>query len=262
MLPPGGEGEVKVTLTPKGNHQDILKRIVVVSNDPKQPRFTLTMKGKLLVDVRAEPGNLNLPDIKPGEPAALRFALRITDPATTTIESIEVEDQDNFTIHPLPAEAGVANYELRFRGSKTIGNFGTRVEVRTTGPHTPELNIPVRAAVASNLRYAKRMHFPLRDDAFLARQIRVSTRDGTAPQIKKVEDPAKLLVLEIREPVDGSVTIDARVDQAAYQALDEAQRKQPRTLTIHTNDPDEPRVEITYSLGTTTAGARVRPEPR
>ena len=253
MLPPGGEGEVKVTLTPKGNHEEIIKRIVVISNDPKQPRFTLTMQGKLLVDLRAEPGNLNLTEIKPGEPAAVSFSLKITDPETTTIESVVVEDQENFEVHPIEPEAdGQPRYELRFRGSKTVGNFGTRVEVNTTAPNTPRLNIPVRAAVVSNLRYSKRVHFTRRDQGFYSPNIRISTRDGVPPKITKVEDPEGLLALEILEPVGATVTIQANVDRGKYEALAEGERNKSRKLTVHTNDPHEPKLEITYTI----AGAK------
>jgi len=260
VLPPGGEGEVKVTLTPKGNHEDIIKRIVVVSNDPKQPRFTLTMKGKLQVDLRAEPHSLNLPEIEPGEPATIGFSLTISDPSTTKIESVELEDRENFELRALPVETeGVVPYELRFLGSKTVGSFGSRVQVKTTGKHTPELNIPIRAAVVSNLRYSKRVHFAKREQEFLARQIRFSTRDGVAPKIKKVEDPDGLLTIEIGEPVNGSVTLDASVDAAKYEALDEGERRKPRKLIVHTDDRHEPKVEISYTVGVAATPTRARP---
>ena len=254
MLPPGGEGEVEVTLKPKGNHEEIVKRIIVISNDPKQPRFTLTMQGKLLVDLRAEPGNLNIPEVKPGETAAVSFKLAITDPETTKIESVVVEDQEHFEVKPLEPEAdGQPRYELRFRGSKEVGSFGTRVEVNSTAPHMPRLNIPVRAGVVSNLRYSKRLHLSRRGEGFYSPNIRISTRDGVAPKVTKVEDPAGLLALEILEPVGATVTIQAQVDIAKFEALAEHERRKARVLTVHTNDPDEPRVEITYSIaGTVT----------
>lgn len=257
MLPPGGEGEIKVTLTAKGNHEDILKRIVVVSNDPKQPRFTLTIQGKLLVDLRAEPRHLNMPEIKPGEPASVSFTLKISNPETTTIESVAVEDRDNFELRPLEPEAdGQPRYQLHFRGSKKIGNYGTRVEVNSTSAHTPRLNIPVRAAVVSNLRYSKRLHFTRRDQGFYSPHLRISARDGVAPKISKVEDPAGLLTIEVREPVGATVTIVAQVEPDKYEALAEGERNKPHKLIVHTNDPHEPKLEVTYTI------VAAKPAPR
>lgn len=247
---------MKVTLTPKGNHEEISKHINVISNDPKQPRFTLTLKGKLLVDIRAEPGNLNLPEIEPGEPATLSFSLKIADPETTKIESVVVEDQENFELRPLDAEAdGQPRYELRFRGSKTVANFGTRVEVNSTSTHTPRLNIPVRATVVSNLRYSKRLHFTRREQGFYSPNIRITAHDKVPAKIGKIEDPEGLLALEILDPVGATVTIKANVDVAKYEALAEGERSKPRKLTVHTNDPHEPRIEITYTI----AGPKARP---
>jgi hypothetical protein len=257
VLPPGGEGEVQVTLTPKGGQEDIVKHIKVVSNDPAQPRFVLTLKGKLHVDVRADPSYLNLPQLAPGETSKLSFALSLSDPAATKIESVELEDTEHFSLRPLPVEGdGPTYYEVEFRGSKTIGSFATRVEVQTTGAHTPRLDIPVRATVSSNLQYSKRLHFPRRGDEFLPRQIRVSTRDGVTPKLEKVEDPDKLLIIEIREPVDGKITIDLGVDIAKFEALDEAEKKKTRVLTIHSNDPHEPRAEVSYTIGAMPGRAR------
>lgn len=257
MLPPGGEGEVKVTLTPKGNQEEIVKHIKVLSNDPEQPRFTLTMKGKLLVDVRADPSYLNFPHLGPGETGKLTLAVQVTDPAATTIESVKLEDQEHFTLKALPVDTeGLHYYEVGFRGSKALGSFATRVEVQTSGSHTPRLDVPIRATVASNLQYSKRLHFPLRNEEYLPRQIRISTRDGVTPKIKKVEDPDKLLIIEIREPADGKVTIDLRVDQAKFAALDEAERNKTRTLIIHSDDPQEPKAEVNYTIGATPARVR------
>lgn len=259
MLPPGGEGEVKVTLTPKNNQEDIVKQIVVVTNDPNQPRFTLTMKGKLLVELRATPANLSFGDLRIGADATVEFGLSIRDPEATRLESVSVEDQANYQLRPLgPGPEGQLRYELRFRGSETIGKFGSRVEVRTNGP---ELNIPIRATVVSNLRYASRIQFVDKDGVFAPRQLRISTRDGVAPTITKIEDPAGLLTLERIEGEgkgEGKVlVIDARLDPAKFAALDEAQRRKQHTLTLHTNDPDEPRAEIIYSIRTPAIQARV-----
>jgi hypothetical protein len=250
VLPPGGEGEVEVTLTPRGSQEHIVKRIVVVSNDPEQPRFVLTMQGKLHVDVRTEPANLVIPEVAPGHEATLSFAVVLSDPNTTAIESVVVEDQDNFELRPLAAEAaGQQRYELRLRSGKGVGSYGTRVEIKTTGRHTPELNVPVRASVVSNLRYAKRIHFMQQDGAFGPRQVRISTRDGTAPTIAKVEDPDGLLDFEILPAKGATVSIEARLDEAKLAALDERERGRLRTLIVHTDDPDEPRVEIMYKIG-------------
>ena len=92
MIPPGGEGEIKVTLRPKGTHTTITKDIVVHSNDPEQPRFTLTMKGTLLIDMTAQPASVGLSNLAPGQREADSFSVLPSEGSTATIVSAEIED--------------------------------------------------------------------------------------------------------------------------------------------------------------------------
>ena len=132
MIPPGGEGEIQVTLRPKGGHTEITKDIIVLSNDPEQPRFTLTMKGTLLVDMIAQPVTVGLHDLPPGEAGTETFSLRPTEGSTATIESVRVEDATLFSLREIEAEAGaLATYELRFAGRKEVGVSATRIVVET-----------------------------------------------------------------------------------------------------------------------------------
>ncbi|MCA9682822.1 MAG: hypothetical protein KC431_07470 [Myxococcales bacterium] len=251
MIPPGGEGEIKVTLTPKNGQESIIKHINVLSDDPAQPRFTLTMQGKMRVDLRALPANIQIRDLQPGAEGKARFEVHITDPRLTEIISVEVEDKKNFAIEPLPGtdETGIKHfYELRFFGQKEIGSIGSRVEIATTSPDTPQLFIPIRATVASNLRYAKRVQFVRRNGKIQQRPIRISTRDGKDPEIGKVEDPDGLLKLSVGKPDRGAVVIAASVDEEKLAGLDEAAQRALHELVVHTGDPDEPELHITYAV--------------
>lgn len=246
MIPPGGEGEIKVTLRPKGRHTEITKNIVVHSNDPDQPRFTLTMKGTLLVDVMAQPNAVNIRDLAPGKPGTDTFSLQHSEGSTAEILSVEVEDEDNFSLREIETEPeAIATYEVRFKGRKELGVSSTRVVVKTSGENTPELTIPVRASVALNLRYAKQFRFTRRDGKLLDRTIRISSRRGDAPKISKVEDPDGLLDIEVLEAQGPMASIRMRVLEDQLVAIDVGT---PHTLIVHTNDRDEPKIELEYRI--------------
>lgn len=256
MIPPGGEGEIKVTLRPKGGHIEITKNIVVISNDPEQPRFTLTMKGSLLVDMIAQPASLAIFDLAPGKPGTDSFSLQQTEGSTAAVESVRVEDTNSFSIRELETEPGaLATYEIRFKGRENVGVSSTNVVVETTGENTPELTIPVRASAALNLRYPKRFGFAWRGGELQERTIRISTRRGDAPKIKKVVDPDDLLDIEVLEPQGPMTSIRMRVreDQVA-----KANEDVPHTLVVHTNDPDEPRLELEYRVMAQQAPQRMK----
>lgn len=251
MIPPGGEGEIKVTLRPKGTHTEIAKNIVVVSNDPEQPRFTLTMKGTLLIDVVAQPATVALRDLAPGKPGTQTVSLQRTEGSTATVQSVRVEDSERFSVREIEAEAGaLATYEVRFEGAKDVGTTATTLVVTTTGENTPELTIPVRASVAFNLRYPRRFGFSWHEGAWRERTIRISTRRGDAPRIDEVEDPDDLLEVEVLEPEGPITAIRMRVREGKPSKGDQGVL---HPLYVHTNDPDEPRLKLEY---------RVAPRPK
>ena len=246
MIPPGGEGKIKVTLRPKGQHTQITKDIVVLSNDPEQPRFTLTMKGSLLVDVIAQPATLMLRDLAPGEPGTETFSLLPTEGSTATVESIRIEDTDLFSVRAIETAPGaLATYEVGFKGRKEVGASTTSIIVATTGDNTPELKIPVHASVAFNLRYPKRISFTRRNGKPLEQTVRITTRRGDAPKIGKVEDPAGLLDIEVLEPEGPTTSIRLRVREGELTKQGDGM---PHTLIVHTDDPDEPRLELEYRV--------------
>jgi hypothetical protein len=258
VIPPGGEGKIKVTLRPKGQHTEITKNIIVLSNDPEQPRFTLTMKGSLLVDVIAEPVTLMLRDLAPGKPGTESFSLLLTEGSTATVESIRIEDTELFSIREIETAPGaLATYEVGFEGRKEVGASTTSIIVATTGENTPELKIPVHATVAFNLRYPKRFGFTRRDGKPLEQTVRITTRRGDAPKLGKVEDPDGLLDIEVLEPEGPTTSIRVRVREDEPTKQDDGA---PHRLIVHTDDPDEPRLELEYRV-TAAVAARQKKLP-
>lgn len=260
MIPPGGEGEIKVTLRPKGQHTEITKNIFVLSNDPEQPRFTLTMKGSLLVDVIAQPVTVRLPDLAPGERGTETVSLLPTAGSKATIASIRIEDTDLFSIREIETAPGaLATYEVGFAGRKEVGVRATSIIVATTGENTPELKIPVHASVAFNLRYPKRFAFTRRDGKPLEQLVRITTRRGDAPKIGKVEDPDGLLDIEVLAPEGPTTSLRVRVREDGSTKHADGVR---HTLIVHTDDPDEPRLELEYRVNPPAAARQKKLPPR
>ena len=253
MVPPGGECEIKVTLHPKGGHTKIEKNVVVLSNDPEQPRFNLTMKGTLLVDMEAVPPSVQMMNLAPGEAGVASLSVERKKDSDATVKSVRVEDTTRFSIREVETRSGaLATYEVRFAGRK-VGTTTTKVVIETTGEHTPRLEIPVRAVAAHNLIYPKRVILTRRGDGPFEKNVRISTRRGDPPKIRKVEDPDGLLDIEVLEPDGPSVDIRLRVRESATAELDE---RAVHELIVHTNDRDEPKLALEYNLRIASAPSR------
>lgn len=225
-----------------------MKRITVISDDPDTPRFALTMKGKLVLDVKATPPNLIFRDVGPKQSASLTFELELRDPKAHAIESVIVEDEELFSIERLsPAGENPARYELSYAGRKTVGRDRSTVRVETSSPDLPELTLPVTATVSSDLRYSKRVHFMRKNGVLLGQTIRITNRKGDAPKIEKVEDPDGLLELEILPAKGAQAQIEAHVNEDELAKLEDAPRAR-HELIVHTDHEVESRIELEYMI--------------
>jgi len=111
----------------------------------------------------------------------------------------------------------------------------------------------VRASAVTNLVYPKRVNLTRRGDGPFEHTLRVSSRRGDPPKIGKVEDPDGLLDIEVLAPEGPTVAIRLRVRDGATAKVDE---KAKHELRVHTDDPDEPKIEIEYTLKTAPAASR------
>ncbi len=260
MIPPGGEGEIKVTLTPKGNHPEISKKIVVETNDPDEPRFTLTMQGKLSWDLVADPAIVAIRDLPLNTPGTATFALKLAEDTTAKIQSVTIVDPDKFELRRVDGTAdGNATYEVRYEGRDSIGTDSTRIVVKTTGENTPELFVAVQASAALNLRYANKVRFSYRDGELQERVVRITARQGDAPKIKKVEDPDGLLEIEVLEPQGQMANVRLVVKQDKLAALGTDARSGMHPLIVHTSDKQEPKLELQYSVAPAPKGPAAKP---
>lgn len=267
MIPPGGEGQIKVTLHPKGRATHIKKSVTVMSDDPETPNFSLTLEGRLLVDVVVTPTSLRIPDLRKGEAGSVEFKLSRPDGSSAKVTSVTVEDGENFRVEAVEGKgAGTAGsskdakdveYRVHFSGRKSIGISHTRIRVTTDGENTPEVFIPVRAEVAKNLRYIKQLRFARRNGEIQDRHIHISSRHGDAPKIESVKDPDGLLEFEVEEAEGPRVSIAVRVRKAALEALPEAQRLAPHQLHVRTDDAEEPELVFTYRIAPESKDAGV-----
>ncbi|PRQ04982.1 hypothetical protein ENSA7_49150 [Enhygromyxa salina] len=259
-IPPGGEGEIKVTLRPRGSHAQIIKRIVVHTDDPVQPAFTLTMMGELLVDVEAAPASVNLREIRVGSRGTGTFDLKLSETTDAKIVSVTLEDTKNFALRRTAGELeGDSSYEVEFRGARQVGTVSTTIEVVTTGEITPKLSIRVSATAVLNLRYQKNIRFTRRAGQLQSRVLRISSREGEAPKIKKVQDPDGLLEIEVLDPQGAMASIRAAVNEAKYAALDDEAKLGVHELIVLTSDEDEPRLELEYQITPESSVPRAGP---
>jgi hypothetical protein len=203
------------------------------------------MSGEVVVDVKMTPKRVNMGELRKGEKATGKFDLEVTEKDETKIASVTIEDERFSLKRTSGNDTEGGSFEVEFRGEKELGRIRSEVIVATTGETPAEFSIPVSVNVVANLRYTQRLRFTKRKGEYRPRNLDISMRSGERVEVKKIKDPAGLLKWTVEETTNGRARVHIEVDEAK---LGEGAIGQKNTLTVHTNDREQPKVEIEYTI--------------
>ncbi len=216
-----------------------------MSNDPDNPRVSLSIEGEIVVDVAVKPSPLLFGERRKRDKAEKEFFVTVNEPEKIKITSVTIKDE-RFVVARKSKDNENDNlkYELKFLGSDKLGHISANIDIAFEGSESSSVSIPVRVHVIGDLRYSKNIYFLKRDGEFKSREVILSTRSGNSVKIKGVEDPDKQLKLEIVKAVGPRVTVRAEV------ADPDGTYKKPshHKFYILTSDQDEPKAEIGYTI--------------
>jgi hypothetical protein len=146
-LAPGEESTLKVTYRSGSSRNRVVKRVYVSSNDPVEPRVTLTIEGEVLTEVNIVPRGVYAGTIKVGQ-AERRF-VEITPESPQQFKILSVESNNSLVRvgDPIPLGEDRPGYKLPIDiGPITEpGRTRAKVKVRTDLEHTKEFEISVYA---------------------------------------------------------------------------------------------------------------------
>jgi hypothetical protein len=229
-----------------GKQGSIKKRITVTSNDPNEKNLILEIQGEITVDVMLEPRNLSFKQLSKGEEATAIFSLKVSEPDKNKVTEVAADDprfELKMTTGDLTSES---KWEIKFKGAAEIGSVQAKLVVKYTSAGEPKtLDVPLRATVIGDLQYVRSIHFGKSPtNGFTEREVRFTSRSGKDVKITKVEDPDGLLKIDLVTPQGNPAVFKANVASPDGDYTKPTQH----TLKVHTNDKDEPIVEISYMI--------------
>jgi hypothetical protein len=100
VIKPGDFSEVKVTFHAGQRKGNQVKKVFVVTNDPANPKTTLTLSGSVRVTMVFDPARVRLADLKPGEPGtqAVKFTNMGDTPITVTGYNVEKKKTESVVL--------------------------------------------------------------------------------------------------------------------------------------------------------------------
>lgn len=257
---PGESGEINITYNPKG-HGKSSRNIQVMTNDPEQRSFSLTIGAEVVPVVVASPTALQFGQVSIGNERAMTLQVFSRDPGMkiTSVESNGPEFDVKVVENPVregfidPNLPGFGAVQVTLKGDASVGRLLRVITVRTSAKESPEsetqnqeTQVNVFASIKGELTVQPPfLRFPpLKTNEDFERELLVTRAGGKPFKVTEVKVVNSNLPVEaIAEPVEhGSgyrIVVKGRAGATASNFRG--------TLQILTDLDKEPVTEIQFS---------------
>lgn len=277
-IAPGRSGVVAIEWTAKhvlGSDGDFKQTAHVLTNDPENPRLTLTIHGRVTVAARPVPAHLLFNGVTAGQTrsATVRvYGFRSEPLEITRCEFVEPDNADCFAVthEPLPAdevaqEKGATSgclVTVTLKPGLPVGAFKQRILLKTNSEEVSTIELPVEGTVTGEISIVGKGwrsetgilswgSIRSQDGAELTLFIRAAGSDAKDVSYKPVEvhpDLLKIKVGETKQLDSGkgfltplTIQVPKGSRPASHLGTDE---KELGRVILETNHPRVPRLQI------------------
>ncbi|MBW1703820.1 MAG: hypothetical protein JRJ86_01470 [Deltaproteobacteria bacterium] len=148
VIPPGGMGNITVTIDSGKVRGDFRKKAIIRSNDPKRMSVVLYLEGEVIPHISIDPGGyLSLSGVK-GKVAREHLDIINNHKNPMKVIGVDSDLRDHIVWHLKEIKPGyVSRLEVEDI-SKTSGDYTGHLIVRTDRPEKPELVIIINGHVS------------------------------------------------------------------------------------------------------------------
>lgn len=249
-IEPGGSGSITLEIRTQGFQGEVSKTAQVYSNDPKNPRMTIGLKGKVWAPVSIKPRYVRLRGTEDDEIKGVvhvkgekeePFTLKVVSAAPP--EKVEVELRET--------EKG-RTYEIEVK-NKAPGQarYTGNVKLTTNYPEKPEIVIQISADIRGRLEVRpkilnfgrmsqKRLEELKKNQKGMTRSVSVILNKGGNLKVEKVE-MEKSLFKASTEPIKPGQLVRITVEPIYEKLVKGANLDR---LKIYTNQKDSQVLEV------------------
>lgn len=260
VIPPGGEGSVSVTFK-TGNYTGIKsKSVTVTSNDPENPRISLTIVANIVVEFALEPPTIYLGRFSKNEEISRTAKIVAKDYDKLKIEKIEssVEQLSAKLVHnetpkgvnpdgqpdsgkPPVDNTSPLSLEITAKPGMKIGRFNEKIIIHTNLEKAPTYEVSVSGEVTGDINADQRVVSFRRGeaDAEKTKIVKVASSGTKEFSVTKVEssDPHFSASFDtVTKGKEYSVTVTL-IDDSPEQFI-------RGDIIIYLDDPDQPEIKI------------------
>lgn len=251
VIPPGQEGRITLNVVGAKVHGSFSKSATVHSNDPENPRITLTLAGTEKAYVEVSPPNRMYLQGQYGEEVNKTLVLRSNEEDLdfqVTGVSSNIDDKITYRYEEGESDGEYKVYIYKNPRLPTVNTFGT-LFVQTNSENSPQKDIQIQVVTKGAITVQPsvvnfgRVRFGTGsgDGQKLTRSFTVLKVRGEFG-IEKIESDNDNYTWEVEETVPGQ---RFKVN-VTFKAPDKSAPRQNEfgELTIHTSDPKEPMVRV------------------
>jgi hypothetical protein len=207
-VPPGGTTEVSARLSLTGRQGSQNKTITVESNDPQQPRFTLTLTGTAISEMQMRPTQMFFGRITSG--AIVTGAVEITIESTNAVKILKAEaSTQELTVKTEPGSGPkMHRIVVTTQPPLTKGQLRASVHLETDYSKYGALDFPVTAFVVSDLSFSpEEITVVGQTNQPMTRVVVLRSETGKPFQVESVEPPVPTMQAKV-VPMDNAVQIE------------------------------------------------------
>ena len=245
VIPPNGEGEIKVTYSAGRRSGSQSKSVSVHTNDPENPKVMLKVHGQIKEAVVCNPSRLNFGNIVQGDSQARKIIVTAGEG-----EKAKVKDVESLSEHlktDLSKNPEGEGYVVNVTLSPDVprGRFSGQLRINTDNEHAPQITVSATANITGEIVVTP-------DRITLVYQ-KEEDNAGTTFSINKEREGA-VAITKIECDVDHVITklltiTEGKRYKVEVNATDQiTMGRSSGTITLHTDSQDDPEIKVPLTV--------------
>ena len=241
-IPPGGVGEVKATFSSKGYQGKVKKSVTVETNDPDNPKVSLSILGEVIAEVMVTPRHVNFRNVnKDAPPKPIRLEVRVREGKGLKIQEVSA-DNPAIVLKEEKRTENEAIYSVSLAEKVPTGRLTGKILVTTNSKKSPKTQVPFYAFVQGRVQFSPQLvsFGVIRPGEPSSRDITLRGTGDAAFSVDRVKATTDAITSEILPEKEGEV-YRLRV---TYDPGEKTQGRVSERLTIFVGGEEEEVLEV------------------
>jgi hypothetical protein len=245
VIPPEGEGEIKVTYSSGKRKGKQSKSIQVLSDDPVQPQVSLKVQGTVKEAVVCTPNRLNFGNVLQGETVTKQVVVAPGEGEKAKVKAVEVTSEYLTADFSKSKEKDGYLVDVTVSPEAPRGRINGQLKIETDNEHAKTVTITVMATITGEIvATPDRLSLVLqKGEPNTGSVLSLEKVKGENLQITKIESNPEYITAEL-QTVEAGKRYKVNVNGTEQAPIG----RDNGSVTIFTNDPEDPKINIPLTV--------------